>query len=301
MRSVGTEELDLDGLSDGDPNLTKYFREVRKYRLLTETEEQKLGRIVRRAAKFLDNSERKIQVETEVTRIRDLLNGELPPEERRQLEQECQQWCWRLMPFEREEARRRRAINALCQANLRFVVWLTKKLPTYGIPLSDRIQYGNEGLYRAAEKFYPEREIKFVTHAGWWVRQAIMRQSPQHRDSTHIPEYLRQKARQGEADVPHTVSLDAIPDPRRHARSSEAGPEEEVITADSRIKARADLERHFTPLSPRERLIVRAREGLDGSALTLQEISQKLGISRERVRQIHAEAMKKLRRAYGIK
>lgn len=297
MQSVGLKEVDWEGLADGDPNLMRYFQQVRRYPLLTYAEEQKLGQTIRRAAKFLDGSERKAQVEAEMTRIRELLNGELSLEERRRLEQEYQQWCWRLMPFEREEVRRRRAINALCRANFRFVIWLAKQLPKYGIPFSDRIQYGNEGLYRAAERFDPERKLKFVSYAGWWVRQAITRHGPEDCFAVHRPEYLR---RREPMDFASEISLEVIEGEWQARRSKEPGPEEVIVEADARAKCRAELELKFKMLSPREIFVVRARSGFDGPARTLEWIGLELAISRERVRQIQKVAMAKLRQAYGV-
>jgi len=194
--------------------------------------------------------------------------------------------------------------NRLAVANLRLVVSLARKYRRGGIPLGDLIQEGNVGLLRAIEKFDPDREYRFSTYAIWWIRQAILHYLIERSGIIHIPP--RQLSKEGDPSsrgrggiLPNVYSLDSpleddssvtfmelLPDLDSHS------PFEEVL-AEEEIQLMREL---IEELLPEERKVIAMRYGFeDGRSWTLAEVGARLGVTRERVRQIERQALHHLR------
>ena len=225
--------------------------------------------------------------------------------------------------------------NDLVECNLGFVVTVAAEYRGLGIPVEDLINEGNLGLIEAAHRYDPNRGVRFITYAVWWIRKAILKSIADHSSVVRVPTYRRKKMRQmrdaeqtlrgtlGRAPEreeiaeklesavsrldnllhtnPREISLDdpCAPDAERVVRdviadTGSACPESRVLTAEDTSL----LRRSMDVLSEKERRVIRERFGLAGGrSMTLNEIGQRMGISRERVRQIEAQAKEKIRRS----
>lgn len=227
------------------------------------------------------------------------------------------------------------ALRTLVESNLRFVVHYAKRYRGLGLSYGDLIHEGTLGLMEAARRFDPERNVKFISYAVWWVRQAIFHALSEHARVFRLPQKLsgqvsrlesaREKLKSELERAPTTEELAA----RTRLTKEEveqlllaAGDDVSLSTAvgeDGNLELGDTLEQDSVPsvelemirdsfsrriqemvggLDDKEREVIRMRFGLDGEdPRTLQEIGEAMGLSRERIRQIESRAKEKLRRS----
>jgi len=297
------DPADLSEVPVSDPT-DLYFREMGREPLLTASEEVMLAKAI---IKGLEGAERLLSgrrlADKTLNRLkRDIRTG--------------------------EAARRR-----LIKANTRLVISVAKRYVGQGVPFLDLVQEGNLGLMKAVDKFDYTRGYKFSTYATWWIRQAVSRAVSDQGRTIRLPVHIGDKLRllhrasrsleqgQGRPASPEEIagSLTVAPERvRRLLRLSRrplsleqpVGEEEETMLgsfiaddeappppsmADNSI-LRERLEEILETLQPREARILRLRFGLqDGRNYTLEEVGQKFGLTRERIRQIEAHALNRLR------
>jgi RNA polymerase primary sigma factor len=292
---------DQDSTLDG---VQAYLNEIGRVPLLTATEEVELA-------------EQIIRGDAAKTRLTS--GEELAPQLRAALHVDVEQG---------EEARQH-----LTQANLRLVVSIAKKYVGHGLSLMDLIQEGNLGLMRAVEKFDVTRGNRFSTYATWWIRQAVSRALAEQSRTIRLPVHMSEAVgqvkraadklsqslgRQPNAEELATAlgqpveKIEGIFKAMRQPISLETPVGEEgdstlgALIEDRGQRApaevaaetlmRQDLRDALMELTERERKILTLRYGLaDGQHRTLEEIGKTIGMTRERARQIEAEALRKLR------
>jgi RNA polymerase primary sigma factor len=228
------------------------------------------------------------------------------------------------------------ALKRLVEANLRFVVSYVKRYRGLGVGFLDLIHEGNLGLLEAARRFDPERNVKFITYAVWWIRQAIMHALSDQRRAFALPAKLSAVASRFGQEVSELATrLDHSPSADEIAADLDITPAEaealrfvagEDVSLSDPVGPDEDsrelgetLPQHMMPpaedallreallsqvdaaladLTPKERDVMALRFGLRGEEpKTLQEIGERFGVSRERVRQLEARAFEKLRRS----
>jgi len=195
------------------------------------------------------------------------------------------------------------AVTRLVEANLRFVVSYAKRYRGLGVSFLDLIHQGNLGLIEAARRFDPTRNVKFITYAVWWVREAMMHVLADQTRAFSFPPKLFATLRAGGDDL--SLS-DPIPHPDGHARELvDVLPQGNVPPVEDEMIHQADLDEladALHDLDGRELEVVRLRFGLeDDEPHTLQEIGDRMHLTRERVRQIEARAKDKLRRSAKLR
>lgn len=315
-KQASTRRREVTNKKPSDDSIRVYLQEIGRIRLLRADEEIELAR--------------KIADLLEIERIGEQLTehyGRQPNEHEWAEAVEMD-----VSEFRRRFYLGRRAKDKMVQSNLRLVVSIAKKYMNRGLSFQDLIQEGSLGLIRAAEKFDHEKGYKFSTYATWWIRQAITRAIADQSRTIRLPVHLyetisrikkttkilsQEMGRKPTEEEIATCMEMTIEKLRFIAKSAQLpisletpiGKEEDsrlgdFIEADgetpedqvSKSLLREDLENVLDTLSPRERDVLRLRYGLDdGRMKTLEEIGQIFNVTRERIRQIEAKALRKLR------
>jgi RNA polymerase primary sigma factor len=224
------------------------------------------------------------------------------------------------------------ALRKLVEGNLRFVVSYAKRFRGLGVSFLDLIHEGNLGLIQAARRFDPDRNVKFISYGVWWIRQTIFRAISEHSRAFAVPS--RMATAFGRIEKQFSNHEKGTPAPQEVAASldlpldavntfiaisgsdvslSETVGEDGDVELVDRLQQGSDapaevalIQKSFlsqmrsllSELSPKEAEVIRLRFGLDSDEpQTLQEIGDRLNLSRERVRQIESKAMAKLRRS----
>ncbi len=293
---------DINAVSADDP-VGLYFRQMAQEPLLTALEEIELAKRIELGREATE------RIETEI----------LTPEEHEYL----------LDLVEDGQAAR----EHLGRANTRLVVSIAKRYMGQGLPFPDLIQEGNVGLMRAVDKYDYKRGNRFSTYATWWIRQAITRALAQKTRTIRIPLHMTERIRQmyrtaqvleqtlGHRPTPEEIakemelpaeSVRGMMDASQHAIAlerpvgddgdSEFGDFIEDQDSPSPVEAATQhllqetIEEVLSELTPRQSHILRLRFGLGGGEPhTLEEIANKFGLSRERIRQLEKEALRRLR------
>ena len=251
-----------------------------------------------------------------------------------------------LLKIEEETALARRAFKGdveaqerLARHNVRFVVSVAKKFQNRGVPLMDLIGEGNVGLMTAARKFDPDRGVKFISYAVWWIRQAIQAAIARHGRPVRVP--LNRTAdlnRLGRATALLTERLGRAPTTKelveatgltRDAVRALGALHIEALRLDHPVREAddrgrmgrfvpltqegtdattmansrtTDLETALAALPPRDAKVLRLYFGIDdGKGRTLEEIGRMMGVTRERIRQLRDRALRQLREQHGDK
>jgi RNA polymerase primary sigma factor len=193
------------------------------------------------------------------------------------------------------------ALARLVESNLRFVVSYARRYRATGVPLIDLIHEGNLGLIEAARRFNPARNVKFITYAVWWIREAMAHVLADQTRAFSFPPKLFPLLGLRADDI----SLEDATAPRSGRPLADTLAQDQIPAVDDALIHRADLDdltAALEDLDGKEQEVVRLRFGLeDDEPRTLQEIGNRLHLSRERVRQIESRAKDKLRQSVKLR
>jgi RNA polymerase primary sigma factor len=211
----------------------------------------------------------------------------------------------RTLAFRIQRDREEAALSRLVECNLRFVVSYGKRYRGLGVSFLDLIHEGNLGLIEAARRFDPERNVKFITYAVWWIREAMMHVLSDQTRAFSFPPKLFAMLHNAPDDVSLNEPLASDQQNGGEGRERlDLLPQDQVPIDDEMIH-QADLDELLDALDDldgKEREVVRLRFGFeDDQEHTLQEIGERLHLSRERVRQIETRAKEKLRRSAKLR
>jgi RNA polymerase primary sigma factor len=297
-------QFDLSAISSDD-TVGLYLKEMARVPLLSTEEEVDLAKRIERGKHATEELARS--------------NGNCPAERRAELNAHI-----------RDAAGAR---DHLIKANTRLVVSIAKKYMGRGVPFLDLIQEGNLGLMKAVEKFDYHRGYRFSTYATWWIRQTITRAIADQGRTIRVPVHMSDRIRRlyktahqleqamGRKPTPEEIADVMELDPRKvqwmmrvswrplsletpvgEDEDSELGAFVEDDTTPTPTQSayqnllRDKIEEVLSTLSPREARILRLRFGLhNGRPYTLEEVGQKFGLTRERIRQIEGKALRRLR------
>jgi RNA polymerase primary sigma factor len=235
---------------------------------------------------------------------------------------------WKLLVEDSYNAR-----EHLIKANTRLVVSIAKKYMCRGVPFLDLIQEGNLGLMKAVEKFDYRRGFRFSTYATWWIRQTITRAIADQGRTIRVPVHMSDRIRRlyrvarqleqeyGRKPTPDEIAAEMQVEPRKvqwmlrvswqplslehpvgddedselgHFIENDSSPTPTQSAHDNLLREK--IEQVLSTLNPREARILRLRFGLqNGRCYTLEEVGQKFGLTRERIRQIEGRALRRLR------
>jgi RNA polymerase primary sigma factor len=303
-----------------EDSIRLYLQEIGRIRLLRADEEIELARKIADLL-ILEQTREKLAAQLQIDNPEDVKDADWAKEMEMPLGD-----------FRRRLHSGRRAKDKMVQSNLRLVVSIAKKYMNRGLSFQDLIQEGSLGLIRAAEKFDHEKGYKFSTYATWWIRQAITRAIADQSRTIRLPVHLYEtisrikkttkllsqemgrKPTEEEIATRMEMTIEKL---RFIAKSAQLpisletpiGKEEDSRLGDfiesdgetpddqvAKNLLREDLESVLGTLSPRERDVLKLRYGLDdGRMKTLEEIGQIFNVTRERIRQIEAKALRKLR------
>ena len=230
------------------------------------------------------------------------------------------------------------ALEKLTRANLRFVVSVAKQYQNQGLSLPDLINEGNLGLIKAAEKFDETRGFKFISYAVWWIRQSILQALAEQSRIVRLPlnqvgslnkinkalgKFEQENERQPSTeelsemiDIPKDKIADTLRVSGRHVSVDapfvegednsllDVLPNDDSPSADKGLNNESlstEIERALQRLTPREREIIKSFFGIGCQEMTLEEIGERLDLTRERVRQIKEKAIRKLKKPAASK
>lgn len=317
------DKVYLDDIADDSVRL--YLREIGKIPLLTAEEELTL------AQKIVVNQPKLAKVQ-EKMKAYEQSEGDFVGKKRQDLtKQEEKEY----RDLKAEAVQLSKPKDAMAEANMRLVVSIAKRYVGRGLDLLDLIQEGNTGLLRAVEKFDPDKGFKFSTYATWWIRQAITRAIADQARTIRIPVHMvetinkllrtqrrltqelnREPTNKEIADameieedkVEHIMkikqdisSLDAsVRDDEEDSVLGDFIEDEDTVTPEESAAGqllKEQVKDLLGSLTEREQKILKLRFGLeDGKSHTLEEVGQEFSVTRERIRQIEAKALAKLRK-----